>query len=57
MASGWEEVDHSPFLFSLFHPLLALANYNGIWIERPELLVLIVFSIPVDLYDTWIERL
>ena len=34
MASGWEEVDHSPFLLSLFHPLLALANYNGVWIER-----------------------
>ena len=37
MVCGLEEVDHLPSLFSpLFHPLLILINYNGVWIERDQ---------------------
>jgi len=56
MASGLEGLDHSPFLFSLFHPLLTLVNHNDVRVER-EIRVSCAYNrlVLVNLYDAWIE--
>jgi hypothetical protein len=56
MASGLEGVDHSPFLLSLFHPLLTLVKHNGVRVER-DIRLSCTYNrlVLVNLYDAWIE--